>query len=175
MGLCGLILHEIIAQSPAPGDEAEQLARFHAAAGIEILDRAAELGEVRADAGILVDRLHRPVEEAVRRARRLVDFLAAHRGELIDLLAEFGRVRVERDQLGDEGVDLLVELALLLLLEGNEARRLLGLDGLQRRGRLEGERRRGCFGSLGLGGHLLSPCNVWLPARLGCRGQERKG
>ena len=40
-------------------------------AGIEILDGAAQLGEVGADAGVLVDRLDRPVEEAVRMAGRL--------------------------------------------------------------------------------------------------------
>ncbi len=34
---------------------------------------------------------------------------------------------------------------------------LLGLDALQRRGRLQGQRRRAGFGRLGLGGHLLSP------------------
>ena len=43
-------------------------------------------------------------------AGRLGDLLAAHRGQLVDLLAEFGRVGVERDQLVDEGVDLLLEL-----------------------------------------------------------------
>ena len=73
-------------------------------------------------------------------ARRLGDLLAAHRGQLIDLLAEIGRVGVERDQLVDEGVDLLLELALLLLLQRHQARRLLGLDDLQRLRRLQRQR-----------------------------------
>ena len=75
--------------------------------GIERLDRAAKLGQVGADAGVLVDRLDRPVEEAVGRAGGLGDFLAAHRGQLVDLLAEFGAVAVERGQLVDELGDRL--------------------------------------------------------------------
>ena len=60
----------------------------------------------------LVDRLDRPVEEAVGMAGRLGDLLAAHRRQLVDLLAEIGRVGVERDQLVEERVDLVLELAL---------------------------------------------------------------
>ena len=82
--------------------------------GIELLDRAAKLGQVGADAGVAVDRLDRPVEEAVRGAGGLGDFLAAHRGQLVDLLAESGLFAVERGQLVDELGDLAVELAGLL-------------------------------------------------------------
>ena len=156
MALRRLIFQEVIAQAAAPGDEAEQFARLGehaAAAGIEILDGLAERGEIGADAGILVDRLDRPVEEAVGGAGRLGDLLAAHRGELIDLLAEFGRIGVERDQLVDEGVDLRLELGLLLLLQRHEARGLLGLDVLERRRRLQGQ--RGAAVGFGLGGHVV--------------------
>jgi predicted hotdog family 3-hydroxylacyl-ACP dehydratase len=39
-------------------------------AGIEVFDRAAQFGQIGADAGILVHRADRPVEEAVGHARR---------------------------------------------------------------------------------------------------------
>ena len=59
-------------------------------AGIEILDRAAQRGEIVADAAVLIHRLDRAIEEAVRLARRIADFLLPHRGDRIDALAEFG-------------------------------------------------------------------------------------
>ena len=83
------------------------LARF---LGVERFDGATKLGQVGADAGVLVDRLDRPVEEAVRGAGGLGDLLAAHRGQLIDLLAELGAVGIERGELVHELPDALVEL-----------------------------------------------------------------
>ena len=157
MALRRLIFHEIAAHPVAERDDAEQFARLGeraAAAGIEILDRLAQLGEVGADAAILVDRLDRPIEEAVRCARRLGDLLAAHRGQLIDLLAEFGRVGIERDELVDEGIDALFELALLILLQGDQAGGLRGLDVLQRLGRIERQHAFGGGRGFGLGSHV---------------------
>ena len=103
--------------------------------GVQILDRAAKLGQVGADPRVLVDRLDRPVEEAVRGSRGLGDLLAPHCGQLVDLLAEFGAVGIERGQLFDELGDALVELAGLLGLERNQSGRFC------RGNRLQGIRR----------------------------------
>ena len=58
------------------------------------------------------------------------DFLPAHSRQLVHLLAEIGRIGIECDQFADEGVDPFLELALLLILERNEAGRLFGGHGL---------------------------------------------
>ena len=123
--------------------------------GIERFDGAAKLGQVGADAGILVDRLDRPVEEAVRRARRFGDLLAAHGGQLIDLLAEFGAVGVQRGELVDELGDALVELGRLLGLQRDQPAASAGGDGLQRFGRIELELGRGRGLRCRFGGHSI--------------------
>ena len=105
--------------------------------GIERFDGAAELGEIGADAGILVDRLDRAVEETVGRACRLGNLLAAHRGQLIDLLAEFRTIRIQFGEFVDELRDALVELGGFLGFEGNQARRFGRRKGLKRIGRVE--------------------------------------
>ncbi|MFP5330278.1 MAG: hypothetical protein ACLGHC_09135, partial [Alphaproteobacteria bacterium] len=84
-------------------------------------------------------------------AGRLGNLLAAHAGQLVDLLAELGRVGVERDQLADEAVDLLLEQVLLLLLERDQSGGLLGLDRLERLRRIQRQRAGGLGGGLGLG------------------------
>ncbi len=96
---------------------------------------------------ILVDRLDRPVEEAVGSARGLGDFLAAHRGQLIDLLAELRAVGVEAGQFINELRDATVELGRFLGLQRDEARRLGRRNRLERIGRIELElRRSACSG-----------------------------
>ena len=85
MGLRAAILVEIIVDAPAEGDDPEELAagqRLAVFLRVERLDRAAKLGQVGADPGVAVDRLDRPVEEAVRSAGGFGDLLAAHRGQL---------------------------------------------------------------------------------------------
>ena len=126
----------------------EKLAGLGRFLRIERFDRAAKLGQIGADPRVLVDRLDRPVEEAVGCAGRLGDFLAAHRRQLIDLLAEFRAVGVERRQLVDELVDAPVELGRLLGLERDKPGRFRRRDRVQRLGRVELELRRG----RGLGG-----------------------
>jgi hypothetical protein len=78
------------------------------------------------------------------------DLLAAHAGDLVDLLAEVWRLGVERDQLVDEPLDLLLERRLLLRLDRDEAGRLLGHDHRHRIGRGQLE-----FGRRGLGRGLV--------------------
>ena len=128
-------------------------------------DRPAQLGQVGADARVLVDRLDRPVEEAVGRAGRFGDLLAAHRGQLIDLLAEFGAVGIERGELVDELVDALVELARFLGLERDEAGRFRRRDRVERFGRIELQLRRGLGFGRRFRGHL-----IFLVLRAGCGG-----
>ena len=109
MRLRALVAAEVIGQLVAEGNDAEDLARprqLAALARIEVLDHAAQFGQIGADAFVLVHRAHRAVEEAVRHARRGHDFLAAHIRQLVDLLAEFGRIGIFGDQIGDEAVDL---------------------------------------------------------------------
>ena len=48
------------------------------------------------------------------------DLLLTHAGDLIDLFAEFGRIGIDRDQIGNEAVDLLVELRLLFGRNGDQ-------------------------------------------------------
>ena len=114
MRLRAAILVEVAVDPVAEGDDAEELAWSWCFLRVERFDGPAKLGQVGADAGVLVDRLHRPVEEAVRRAGRLGDLLAAHRRQLVDLLAEFGAVGIERGKLVDELRDALVEFGRLL-------------------------------------------------------------
>ena len=151
MGLARPVFVEIGVHLVAERDDAEELAGGHALArflGIELLDRPAQLGQVGADAGVGVDRLDRPVEEAIGGARGLGDFLAAHGGQRIDLLAEFGAVRIERGELVDELLDLLLELADLVALQWHQARGLGRGDRLERLGRLQLELGRGRFDRL---------------------------
>ena len=84
-------------------------------------------------------------------ACRLRDFLSAHGRQLVHLLAEIGRVGIECDQLADEGVDPFLELALLLILERNQAGRLFRRHGLQRLRCIQSQLRRRLGG--GLSGH----------------------
>ena len=161
VGLRAAVLVEIIVDAPAEGNDPEELAageRLAVLLGVELLDRAAKLGQVGADAGVAVDRLDRAVEEAVRGAGGFGDFLAAHRGQLVDLLAEFGAVAVERGKLVDELGDLLVELAGLLVLQRNEAGGFLHGDRLQRLGRLQLDLGRG--GGRGLGRRVRWPWSI---------------
>ena len=130
---------EIAIDPVAERDDAEDLAGLGRFLGIQLFDGAAKLGQVGADAGILVDRLDRAVEEAVRRAGGFGDLLAAHRGQLVDLLAEFRAVGVERGELVDELRDALVELARFLGLERNQP------GGFGRRDRLQAPRARSSF------------------------------
>ena len=127
--------------------------------GIERFDGAAKLGQIGADAGVLVDRLDRPVEEAVRGAGGFGDLLAAHRGQLVDLLAELRAVGIERGELVDELADALVELARLLALERDEAGRLGGSDRLKRFRRVQVQLRlgRGLGRGRRVGGHAQNP------------------
>ena len=122
--------------------------------------------QIGADPRILVDRLDRPVEEAVRCAGRLRNLLAAHGGELIDLLAEFRAVRIERRELVDELIDALVELARFLRLQRNEAGSLRRRDRVERFRRIELQLRR----RLGLGGRIRGHLKV-LVLRLEAAGQ----
>ena len=131
MRLRALVAAEVIGQLVAEGNDAEDLARprqLAALARIEVLDHAAQFGKIGADAFVLVHRAHRAVEETVGHVRRSHDFLAAHIGQLVDLLAEFGRIRILGDQIGDEAVDLGLQLAFHLVRDGYEARSLLRLD-----------------------------------------------
>ena len=140
VGLAGAIFVEIMIHLVPERDDPEELAGGHALAGflgIERFDGAAKFGQIGTDPGIAVDRLHRPVEEAVRRARGLGDFLAAHRGQLVDLLAEIGAIAVERGEFVDELGDLVVELAGLVSLQRHQARGFVHRHRLKRVGRIE--------------------------------------
>ena len=97
------------------------------------------------------------------------------RGQLVDLLAEFGRVGVERDQLVDEGVDLLLERGLLLVLERHQAGRLLGLTFCSGCRRLERQasRRRSRSRSRS-GWPWLVPVRMRSRARLGLGGPSAR-
>ncbi len=88
-------------------------------------------------------------------AGSLRDFLAPHIGQLIDALAEFGRVGVLRDEIVDEGIDLLIQLGSLSVIKRDKTRRLVGRDRRHRIGRRQVERvgcRRGGRGA----GHNVS-------------------
>ena len=72
MGLRLLVLVEIVVERLPNGMMPRNLRagqRLPLAFGSSVLDRAAKLGQVGADAGVAVDRLDRPVEEAVRMRR----------------------------------------------------------------------------------------------------------
>ena len=154
MGLRAAVFVEIAVDPVAERNDPEELRGLGRFLGVERFDGAAKLGQVGADAGVLVDRLDRPVEETVRGARRLGDFLAAHGGQLVDLLAELRAVGIERRKLVDELGDALVELARLLLLQRDEARRLGRRDRLERLRRIELQLGRGFSCVLG---HLFVP------------------
>ncbi len=111
MGLRTAVLVEIIVDAPSEGNDPQELAagqRLAVLLGIERLNRAAKLGKVGAYTGVAVDRLDRPVEEAVGCPSRFGNLLAAHRRQRVDLLAEFGAVAVKRGQLVHELGDFLV-------------------------------------------------------------------
>ena len=153
MALRGLIALEIALEPAAQRNEAEQLAAGGLRPGlarIELLDRAAQFSEVGADARILVHRPHRPIEETVGEPGRRGDFLAPHRGQLVDPLAEFGAVGVLRHQIGDEGIDLLLKLALVLRGNRHQPDRLRRRDRRDRIGR--GQDQRGCRCGTRVGG-----------------------
>ncbi len=123
MRLRRAIAVEIVAHLVAEGQDAEQLARggeIALTAGIEALDDAAQFGQVLAHPRLAVHRLDRAIEKAVRLAGRLADFLLPHGGDRIDAAAEFGAVDVLRDQLGDEAVDLLLQLAARLVVDWDQ-------------------------------------------------------
>ena len=132
MGLRAAIFVEIAVDAVAERDDAQDLAGLGRFLGIERFDRSAKLGEIGADARVLVDRLHRPVEKAVRGAGGLADLFAPHRGQLVDLLAEFGAVGIEARKLIDELCHALVELGRFLGLERDQAGGFRRHDGLQR-------------------------------------------
>ena len=173
MRLGAAVFVEIAIDPVAERDDPEDLAGLGRFLRIERFDGAPKLGEVGADPGVLVDRLDRPVEEAVRRAGGFGDFLAAHRGQLVDLLAEFRAVGIERGQLIDELADALVELARFLGLERDQPRGLGGRDRLKRLGRVELELGLG-FGRR-FGGHGSRPfaANGGAVARL-VNGRQRR-
>ena len=163
VGLRAAILVEVIVDASPEGNDPQELAAREGLAvllRIQLFDRTAEFRQIGADAGIAVDRLDGSVEEAVRCPGRLGNLLAAHRSQLIDLLAEFRAVGIERRELVDEFGDLLVEFADFLILEGNEARRFLHRDRLQRFGRLQLDLGRGGGRRsrirLGFAGHVQS-------------------
>ena len=154
MRLGAAVFVEIAVDPVTEWDDPEELAGLGGFLWVERFDGSAKLGQVGADPGVLVDRLDRAVEEAVRRSRRLGDFLAAHRRQLIDFLAEFGAVGIETRQLVDELRDLLVELACLFRLQRHQAGRFRRRDRVQRLGRIELQLGRGFRLSRGFGGHL---------------------
>ena len=131
VGLGTAISVEIAVDPVAEWDDSEKLARLARALWIERFHRAPELRQVGSDPAVLVDCLHRPVEEAVGRAGRLGHLLAAHRRQLIDLLAELGAVGVEPGELIDELGNALVELGRFLGLERDQARRFGWSDRLR--------------------------------------------
>ena len=111
----------------AEGDDPEQLLGFRqcaALARIELLDGAAQFAQVLADAAVLIHRLDRAIEEAVRLACGVADLLLPHRRDRIDPAAEFGRVHVLRDQISDEAVDARGEFRFLAVVDGHQPRRL---------------------------------------------------
>ena len=151
MGLRALVAAEVIGQLVTEGDDSEDLARprqLAALSRVEVLDHAAQFSKIGADAFVLVHRAHGAIEEAVRHARRGHDFLAAHIGQLVDLLAEFGGIGVFGDQVGDEAVDLGLQLGLHLVRDRHETRRLFRLDLGHRIGRRQVEGGFGGSGSL---------------------------
>ena len=165
-GLRAAILVEIAVDRIPERDDPENLAGLRCSLRVQRFHRAAQFRQICADARVLVDRLDRTVEEAVRCARRLGNLLAAHGGELVDLLAEFRAVGVECRQFLDELIDALVELARFFRLQGNEARSLAGRNWVERFRRIELQLRRG----LGLGGRIRGHVKV-LVLRLEAAGQ----
>ena len=158
VGLRAAVLVEIMIDALAERNDPQELAggqRLAVLARVEVLDGAAKLGQIGADASVTIDRLDRPVEEAVGRAGGLCDFLAAHRRQLVDLLAEIGAVAVERSQLVDELGDLLVELAGLLAFQRHQAGGLVDGNRLQRFGRVKLELGRGLGFGCRFAGHDL--------------------
>ena len=167
------IFVEIAIDLVAERDDPEEPAPLRRVLGIERFHGAAQFGQVGADAAVLVDRLDRPVEEAVRGSGRLGDLLAAHRGQLIDLLAEFRAVAVERGQFLDISADLCVELARLLGLQRHQPGGLTRHDRLQRLGWIELQFRRGCRGRR-VAGHSVTSSRGSRTARVDGANRPRK-
>ena len=125
MRLRRFITVEIIAHLVAERNDAEQPFRRGQAAtlaGVQIFDRAAQLGQVVADAAFLVHRFDGAVEKAVRLPRGLSDFVAAHIGDQIDPPPELGRIGILRDQIGHELLGLCLQLRFLHILQRNKPR-----------------------------------------------------
>ena len=137
------IFVEIAVDPIAERNDPEELPGLRGFLRVQGFHCPAKLGQVGADAGILVDRLHRPVEEAVRSACSFGNLLAAHGRQLIDLLAEFRAVGVERGKLIDELRYALIEFGSLLGLQRDQTGSLRDRDSLQRFGGIELQLRRG--------------------------------
>ena len=129
-------------------------------ARIEFLNRAAERRKVGPNARVLVHRANRPIEKAVGHARGSGNFLSAHVGQLIDLLAEFRALRIDRDKIRDESIDLGFELAAVFLRDRNQSRGLRRRNDGHRIGRRQRDRaHRGGFGRGG--GHRNRTFRYW--------------
>ena len=128
MPLAGFIAVKIIPHLIAPRDNPEQLFAGEEVillAGIQILNRAAQLGQICADARLLIHRAHWAIQKAVGLARRICNFAAAHIDELIHLLAKFGRTWIKPCQIFDKGLRLFFQGRFFAVLNRDEARRLL--------------------------------------------------
>ena len=170
VALRGLVAVEIGFQLVAEGDDAEDLARageLALPAGIKLLHRAAQRGEIGADTAVLVHRADRSIKEAVRHAGGGDDFLAAHVGELIDALAELRACRILRDEIGNEGIRAGFKPGLGVIRDGHQAGGLGWRDHGHRIGRGQGDRSCGIGRVTGHGcashspcGRLISQCGV---------------
>ncbi len=159
MRLRRFITVEIIAHLVAERDDPEDFpgrGEVATPARIEILDRAAQFGQVLADAGFLIHRAGRAVEEAVRLPRRVANLLLTHRADRIDALAEFGRVDVLCDQVVDEGIDPGLQLRTRGIVDRHQSDRLFGRNHGHGIGR--GQHQIGRLGvgrRIGRGGHAI--------------------
>src|SRR3990167_786998 len=138
MPLGGSIAVKIALQLVAERNDAEQLAPAHLAlaARIEILNRLAQFEQVGSHAIVLIHRAHRAIEKAVGHGRCSADLFLAHAGDLIDLFAKGRGIGVLGHQIGDKGIDFLVQLRTVLVAHRDQPR------GLFERDRRDGIRRR---------------------------------
>ena len=125
VGLRALVTVEVRPQLVAAHrDEAKQLlaaGQLAGFAGIKILDDLAQLHQIGTDAGFLVQRARRPIEEAVGLGGGPRNFGRTQVGERIDLLAEFRAGGIGGDQLIDEAFHLGFQLGLFLILQRHQA------------------------------------------------------